>query len=372
MHQHQLTNGLWQAALLCLVAVHHANGADFKPFIAYGASADSQELVAVRFHQQDGTVTSQVVQREPLECEGAPVLYHKQHQTLYVASLRAQDGEQNQLVIFSVANDGRLTRRQIIPMQHGSAYASFDRSGQFLLTTSYFEGYVDVYRLGDHGLSVSPASTTFEGRDKAHSILLSPDNRFAYVPYVKDNNGMFQYQFDSKSGRLNPLQPKQADVPDGIGPRHVAFHPTKPFVFFSNEQQLGATSYRIGQDGRLSLVCVAGKLKAEEGLDASDVEITHDGRFLFVGVRDFAGGKRDSVHRYSIQPNGMLTHLGQVSTDPIPWGLHTAPDRQHLLITAAHGETLTMFEIDNAGGLTKNAAVKWGRMVRDIAVLELD
>ena len=348
--------------------------AEFKPFVAYGASATSQDLVTVRFSVCDGRLAADVVQREPLRCEGAPVIYHHRHRLVYVASLRAKKGGQNRLVIFSVGHDGRLTRRNSLPMKHGSAYVSLDRSGQFLLTASYFEGHVDVYRLTNGGTSVEFVSTTFEDRDKAHSILTSPNNRFAYVPYVKDNNGMFQYAFDARGGQLKPLDPPQAEVPDDAGPRHVAFHPTRPFVFFSNEQQLGATSYRIGESGQLTLVqvCKPGELKPGNGLAGSDLVITPDGKHLFVAVRDFGNGGGHAIHRYQVHDNGRLAHRGTTTADAIPWGLQISPDGRHLLVTAAHGETLTAFEIIGDGNLMERISIKWGKMIRDIAVVVLD
>ncbi|MEO2032395.1 MAG: beta-propeller fold lactonase family protein [Planctomycetaceae bacterium] len=342
----------------------------FKPFIAYGASATSQEIVAVRFDHADNQLVTRIVQREPLGFEGAPVIFRDQ--VLYVASLRAKEANGNRLLAFRV-NNGRLTRAKEFRMQHGSAYISLDRSGQFLLGVSYFEGHADVYRLDKNGLPDKRVASVFEGRNKAHSILTSPDNRFVYIPYVGENNAMFQYAFNEKTGRLRPLDPPQAQIPDGIGPRHVAFHPTRPFVFFSNEQQLGATSFRMARDGQLKLitVCEPGTLKPAQGIAASDIEITPDGQFLFVGVRDFANGQADAIHRYAVGPNGQLTHLGKTDADTIPWGLQVAPDQRHLLVTAAHGETLTAFRIDGEGGLHKAASIKWGKMVRDIAVVVL-
>ena len=98
-----------------------------RTFLAYGASATAQELVAVRFALADGKLTSKIVQREPIGCEGAPVIFHERLRLLYVLSLRAQEDVRNQVVIFSVADDGRLTRQRQLPLKHGSAYASFDR-----------------------------------------------------------------------------------------------------------------------------------------------------------------------------------------------------------------------------------------------------
>ena len=342
------------------------------PFMAYGASATSRELVAVRYSQNDGNLTPGVVQTEPIGCEGAPVLYHEKLRLLYVLSLRAKQDGQNQMVIFSVDDKGRLTRKRQRPIKHGSAYASFDRTGRFLLSVSYFEGHVDVYRLDEDGNPIH-VGTTFENRNKAHSVLTAPNNRSVYVPYVKDNNAMFQYRFNPKSGVLQTMDRPEVEVPEGVGPRHVAFHPTRPFVFFSNEQHLGATSYRIATDGRLSLVqvCDAGKAKASKGLAASDIAVTPDGRFLFVAVRDFANDAQHGIHRYEIRNGGRLVHLGQIKADAIPWGLRLSPDGGHLLVSAARGNTLSAYRIGRNGGLEKRSSIKWGNMIRAIAVLPL-
>ena len=188
------------------------------------------------------------------------------------------------------------------------------------------------------------------------------------------HNDLFQYAFDSTTGRLTALTKAKASVPQRIGPRHVAFHPKKPFVLFSNEQELGVTLFRIGPQGNLSLaqVCSAGNQKATAGVAASDIAITRDGRFVYVGVRDFGQGKVDAIHRYGIQDSGRLTHLGKTAADKIPWGLELSPSGRFLMVTATHGETLTAYEIQSDGNLMKKNVVTWGKMVRDIGVVLLE
>ena len=66
-----------------------------------------------------------------------------------------------------------------------------------------------------------------------------------------------------------------------------------------------------------------------------------------------------------------MTHLGETDADAIPLGLQVSPDHRHLLVTAAHGEILTAFQTDDDGGLHKEVSIKWDKMVRDIAVVEL-
>ena len=110
--------------------------------------------------------------------------------------------------------------------------------------------------------------------------------------------------------------------------------------------------------------------------ELSDLGIFYDfasvirhGRFLYVGVRDFGNSVADAVHRYEVRENGTLVHQGKTDADAIPWGLQISPDGQHLLVTAAHGETLTAFKIDEQGNLDKVTSIVWGKMIRDIAVV---
>ena len=349
---------------------------DFVPFLAYGASATTQEVAAVSFRYVNGKLVSEIVQRVPLGFEGAPVIFHARHRLLYVATLRSPAAGGHKLLAFSVDARGRLTRKQEVPLEHGSAYLSLDRTGRFLLSASYFEGHVDVYRINEQGLPIELTHTQHEGRDKAHSILTGRNNHFAYVAYVDDQNALFQYEFDEERGKLLALDPPQAQVLAGVGPRHVAYHPTKPFVYFSNEQQLGASAYSLDDSGKLKLiqVCQPSQLKPAQGLAASDIAIAPSGRFLYVGVRDFDDGLVNALHRYEVHDDGTLTHLGETASDAIPWGLQLSPEGRHLLVTAANGGTLTAFEIDAAGDLHKRSSITWGTMIRDIAVLvcELD
>ena len=52
---------------------------------------------------------------------------------------------------------------------------------------------------------------------------------------------------------------KNANPPAGTGPRHIAYHPTKSIIYFSNEQHLGVSAYDITKSGTLKLrqVCDA-------------------------------------------------------------------------------------------------------------------
>jgi 6-phosphogluconolactonase len=255
-----------------------------------------------------------------------------------------------------------------VKLQHGSAYLSTDRGGRFLLSADYGGGAVDVYALNEAGAPGARVAGLNEGRKHAHGVLPSPDNRFVYIPYVKDTNALFQYRFDAATGRLTPLEPKDASPPAGTGPRHLAYHPKLPIVYFSNEQHVGVSVYDRAESGQLTIrqVCDAMPTgESKEGISSSDIVITPDGRFLFAGIRGHSRAY-DWVARYRIEKNGEVALLGLTPADKIPWGFALSPDGAFLVVSAFDGATLTAYRIGEAGELDKLATLACDKNISDV------
>jgi 6-phosphogluconolactonase len=207
-----------------------------------------------------------------------------------------------------------------------------------------------------------------EGRKNAHCVLPSPDNRFVYIPYVKDTNALLQYRFDARSGTLTPLEPANANPPEGSGPRHMAYHPTLPVAYFSNEQHLGVSIYDRESAGPLKFRAVCDAVTAEEpkeGVSSSDIVITPDGRFVFAGIR---GHSRDFnwITRYRVDEKGGLTLLGRTPADKIPWGFTLSPDGEYLAVTAFNGGSISVYHVTRDGDLVQSARVDCDKNISDI------
>lgn len=338
-----------------------------EPFHIYAPSRSSGKLLIVEATPSEKGLVLKVSERIELGFPAATITAHPQKPLLYVAAATGEEGKTPGAVI-TLDPKGRYLRQSPATFQHGYSYLSLERKNHFLLGANYFDGFVDVYALDDAGVPAKRVAGLNEGRRNAHCVLPSPDNRFVYIPYVKETNAIFQYQFDAESGKLTPLDPKNANPPDGTGPRHMAYHPKKPIVYFSNEQHLGISAYDIQKSGQLKLrqVCDAvGKHQSKEGVSSSDIVITADGRFLFAGIR---GHQRDFdwISRYQIKKNGDLELLGLTPADKIPWGLALSPDGQYLLVTAFQGGTLTAFQVGEQGELKKAAGLKWDKNISDL------
>ncbi|HEV7406706.1 MAG TPA: beta-propeller fold lactonase family protein [Chthoniobacteraceae bacterium] len=359
-----MNRSLFSSLLLCaLLASAHAQ----EKFHVYAPSPTSGRLLIVEATPTKDALELKMAEEVQL---GFPVSAIAKNRTLPVLYLGPASGEEGNAkgAVVSLKADGSYGRHTEYLFAHPYAYLSLDRTGRFLLGVDYGKGFVDVCQLDETGTPVKRAAALNEGVKNAHCIITTPDNRFAYVSYVKETNGIFQYKFDSDSGKLTPLEPKNALPPEGTGPRHMAYHPSRPIVYFSNEQHLGVSAYDIEKSGALKLrqVCDSvGANESREGVSASDIVLTPDGRFLFTGIR---GHTRpfDWIARYKLKDDGALEFLGFTPADKIPWGLALSPDSRYLLATAFDGATLMAWKIGETGDLAKAGSLAWEKNISAI------
>ena len=336
-------------------------------FHVYLPSRESRGLL--HYHAKREGNELKLHQKPTIELGGKPmtIVKHPTLSKIYVAGGRdKQVGIQGAVV--SLDSNGSYASHKAVDLLNQYCFLSVDRSNRYLLGVDYGGGFVDVFSLDEQGMLGDRVAGLNEGRNQAHCVWPSPDNRFVYIPYVKDSNGLFQYRFDARSGSLSPLTPKNANPPEGTGPRHLAYHSSLPIVYFSNEQHLGVSVYDIAESGQLKIrqVCDAvDPARSKDGLSSSDIVITPDGRYLFAGIR----GHRqdlDRISRYRIKANGDVEHIGLTEADKIPWGLALSPNGRYLLVTAFKGNTLTAYEIGDDGSLKKAASVPCDGLIMDV------
>jgi 6-phosphogluconolactonase len=337
-------------------------------FHIYAPSRSTQELIVIKASSNNGTLSLKLGTPVKLDFPPATIAAHSSKPLLYVVPPRDNKTGETFGAVINVGAGYQRLQQSPLKLHHGYSYLSIDRSAKFLLGASYFGGFVDVYSLAENGTPIKRVAALNEGRKNAHCVLVSPDNNFVYIPYVKETNAIFQYRFDSTSGSLAALEPKNAQPPKGTGPRHMAYHPKLPIVYFSNEQNLGVSVYDKHKNGQLKVKQVCDLIdpnESKDGVSSSDIAITPDGRFLFAGVR---GHKRDFdwISRYQIQPNGEVRLLGKTPADKIPWGLTLSPDSKYLIASAFQGETITAYRIGKDGSLKKAASIKCPKQISDL------
>lgn len=355
------------AALALCVLGWNFSAAAAESFRMYAPSPTTKQLWIVQAKVSATGVELNLENKVELGFEGSSIAAHPERPLLYVGG-GGKPAEKIPAVALSLDEKGSSTKLHPFELKHGTAYLSTDRTGRFLLSADYGSGAVDVYGLDAAGIPLKWVAGRDEGRKEAHCVLPSPDNRYVYIPYVKGNNALLQYAFDPETGALTPLAPANAEPPAGTGPRHMAYHPTLPVAYFSNEQHLGVSVYDRQAGGRLKFrnVCDAvPDSEPKEKISSSDIVITPDGRFIFAGIRGHTSDF-DSISRFRVLPNGDLTLLGRTPADRTPWGFALSPDGAHLAVTAFNGGTITVYRVGADGDLTKAASLPCDKNISDI------
>ena len=244
---------------------------------------------------------------------------HPSRRYFYVASSNGQPGggdapkgNVHSLNAFAIDSMGKLA-------PHGEARAlpsrpihvSVDRTGGFMLTAFNDPSSVTVHRLNTDGTlgQLANQPTTLDTGIYAHQVLATPSNRSVIV-IARGNNATASRAEDPGSirvfgfsnGILSPLQSIAPGNGLGFGPRHLDFHPTKPFVYVSIERQNQIFLYDLQPDGRLAAapkfvktsLIDSRNIRPSQG--AGTIHVHPNGRFVYqtnrnAGVVDFQGQK---------------------------------------------------------------------------------
>jgi len=239
-------------------------------------------------------------------------------------------------------------------------YITVDRTGKYVLVANYTGGSVAVFpvlpdgKLGDASAFVQHAGHGTDPKRQegphAHSIDLSPDNRFAYV----DDLGLDEllvYKFDSAKGSLTPNDPPFAKLAAGAGPRHFVLRPDGKFAYVVAE--MGHTVTVLSNDA------ATGKLQPLQAIttlpkdftgrnDDAEIEVHPSGKFLYASNRG-----DDSIAIYAIdQSKGTLAQVAIVPTGgKEPRSFEIDPTGTLLFAENQKSDNIVVFRIDAKTGL---------------------
>jgi len=240
-----------------------------------------------------------------------------------------------------------------------SCFLDFDATGRTVLVANYASGSVASLPVKADGFLDEAASFIQHSgssidlqRQKgpnAHSIVISPNNRFALAADLGIDKILI-YQLDAAKATLTPNEAQPfVKMQPGSGPRHITFHPNGRHVYVINELANTVTCF--------DYIAASGMLTERQTISTlpidfvgksytADLKITPDGKFLYGTNRG-----HDSIASYRIGEDGSLTLL---SIDPSlgkgPQNLLITPDGQWLLCANMPGNSVIVFRIDAANG----------------------
>ncbi len=312
--------------------------------IAYIAIGGENKLLRFGVDAHNGNLT--LLDEIALAGAPGPLAVDPTQRMLYVG-LRST----SQLASYQIDTDnGALTPfGPTVTLDTDPCYLATDRSGRWLLAAYYRGGKATVHPLlADGSIGTQPACTV-QTEPYAHCIETDSTNRFAFLPHVAQSNVIYQYHFDEATGQLTPNSPARLAHAPNVGPRHYVYHPTKAFVYFSNEQEGSVTAYHLDPQGTLTSFQTLSTLPADFSGDntCAQIHIHPQGRFLYVSNRG-----HDSIACYAIDEEfGLLTPLGQQPTEPIPRAFNLDPSGNFLYVSGQGNGKLTGYRIDQATGL---------------------
>ncbi len=320
----------------------------------------SKGIYVYRFDASTVTITSLGLAAQTVNPSFLAV--HPNHRFLYaVNEVKDYAGQKSGAVSAFAINraTGKLTLlNQVASKGADPCYLTVDKTGKYLLVANYSGGNVAVFpvledgRLGEVSAFVqhSGHGTNPQRQEgpHAHSIDLSPDNRFAIV----DDLGLDEtlvYKFDSVGGSLAP-DPTLAKAAPGAGPRHFAFHPNGKFAYVINEMGSSVTAFDYeGASGVLHPLQTISTLPKDFSGNNGDAEIeTHpSGKFLYASNRG-----HDSIAVFAIDAKqGTLALLEYAATKgQTPRNFAIAPGGKLLFAANQKSDNIVVFRIDQRTG----------------------
>ncbi len=346
-------------ASLCIASVTHS-AAEPVVFISAFASGDKAGIHAFRFDSENGALqplhrTTDI--QNPFFLSVSP-----DQRFLYAINAEKFGGADDEFVAAYALQDrtGRLKKlNQQSARGTASCYLDVDATGKTVVVANYASGSVASLPVKEDGMLGEAAtfvqhtgSSIDSERQKgpnAHSIVISPDNRFALAADLGIDKILI-YQLDAATAKLTPNEAQPfAKMQPGSGPRHITFHPNGRHVYVINELANTVTCF--------DYTPASGTLTERQTLTTlpdgfggksytADLKITPDGKFLYGTNRG-----HDSIASYRIGDDGRLTLL---SIDPSlgkgPQNLLITPDGRWLLCANMPGNSVVVFRIDSTSG----------------------
>ncbi len=251
----------------------------------------------------------------------------------------------------------------------GTTHLAVDATGRMLVTVSYSGGYVASFPLAADGRILPRTSFILhqgqlgpnhsrQEKPHPHSIIISPDNRFAFVADLGLDR-VFAYRLNLAAGTMVPNDPAFIATAPGSGPRHTKFSRDGRNLYILGEidGSVTACSYDAGRGTATPLQHIStlpAGFKVTDPDRAAEIRVHPNGQFVYASNRG-----HDSIAVFSRNAADGTLKLVEItpSGGGHPRNFELSPDGIWLVCANRDSNNLVVFKVDAATGrLTRTGA----------------
>lgn len=269
--------------------------------------------------------------------------------------------------------DGKLNWLATTPLPDSMVYISLDKSGKWLLSTSFGGHKNYVHKVNqDSSVDPIPVQSFSSGGKNPHSIVTDHQNQFVYVPHLGSDE-IKVHPFNPTLAKPIGESPIVASVEKEFGPRHIVVSPDNKFAYaitemmgkvlvFSIDSISGAiTPLQSISSLPIDTKLVPGKPRPPTGspdavafddtnmIYSSEIKLTPNGKYLYTSDRannSLSGFEVDST-------TGKVKYLFTTPTEQMPRGFGIDPDGVFLVATGQKSENVSLYSINQDNGELK-------------------
>ena len=256
----------------------------------------------------------------------------------------------------------------------GPTHLTLDKTGKILFVANYGDGSVASFAIEDDGsigamtaMDKHQGSSVNPARQKgphAHAVVVSPDNRFLFVPDLGLDK-IFIYKIDLTKRSINAQRPGVCGGKTGAGAAAFAFGVDGKFAYAVCEMGASAVAFSYdAANGSLTSIQTISILPADfTGEDqGSEIQIDRSGRYLYTSNQGPEGNSDPVDGRITVfQIDGKTGLLKQLqialSGGKLVRNFVLDPSGKYLLAGNLDSNSVAVFTIGNNGEIAPTKQV---------------
>jgi 6-phosphogluconolactonase len=239
-------------------------------------------------------------------------------------------------------------------------YIGINEFGNYVVVANYSGGSLSILPVDKMG-TLKPAAQVIQrygsGPNKqrqekshVHQALFSPGQKFVVINDLGTDE-VVAYPMNTKKKKrllLDTAKVKKIKLSPGTGPRHLAFHPTKP-IFYVMGEMTGRVSVHTFGKKRIAWLQTIESDTISNNPGSADIHVSPDGKYLYATNRADA----NNISIFSInESDGKLKLIGLEPTKgKVPRNFVIHPSGNWLLVANQASNNIVVFKRDQQTGL---------------------